>query len=296
MPDLLTAMAEIVEAELFNLPEVNVGKGNRAVSIGESFEIYCKDRLVGLKHGATLAEREVAYDRYLSYKGNSKNPPDAMYKGGNSGDAFEFKKRNKSHTESIQLNSSSPKARLSSSSHMITADCRECELPVKWTERDLIYVFGGISGAKSSALDWIWFVDASLMSAPNESYEDLFHSVRSKVAEVSSLSTSDTKELGRFNEVDLLRATSLRIRAMWILDGPGKFFERIPGVFKESPGRVLYGIMRKAKWERFAESSRKRVLDLKGTTGFSFSEVEAPDPGIAGKSLDAILIRFELPA
>jgi hypothetical protein len=292
MPDMLTAIADIIQGELFDLPKVIAEKGNRQTSKGELFEIYCKDRLVGLRRGASQTERAHDHDHYLVYPGSEGNPPDAMYWGGNSGDAFEFKQSQGGHTAAVQLNSSSPKAQLRHSSHMLTQRCRDCE---PWTERDLIYVFGGIP-AKKKEIKWIWFVDASLMAAQSKHYDDVYHSVRSKLSEVPKLNTSDTTELGRFNQVDPLGATSLRIRAMWFMDGPGKFFERIPGVLKASRGRVLYGIMRKAKWERFAESSRKRVLDLKGTTGFSFSEVEAPDPGIAGKSLDAILIRFELPA
>ena len=290
MPDLLTAIADIIQGELFDLPEVIVEKGNRQTSKGELFEIYCKDRLVGLKRGAKQTERTRDHRHYLVYPGSQGNPPDAMYPGGNSGDAFEFKQSQGRHTAAVQLNSSSPKAQLRHSSHMLTQECRDCE---PWTERDLIYVFGGIP-AKKKELKWIWFVDASLMAAQSQHYDDVYHSVRSKLSEVPKLNTSDTTELGRFNQVDPLGATSLRIRAMWFMDGPGKFFERIPGVSKVSRGRVLYGIMRKAKWESFDESSRKRVLGFNGTSGFSFSEVKVSDPGRAGESIDAIFIRFEL--
>ena len=288
LPDVLTAIADIIEYRNFDLPQEVEGE-NRIVQRGVAFETYCKDRLVGLPRDADSAARASSYKRYLIYQGLSSHPPDAMYRL--QGDAFEFKKRGGLPSYVMPLNSSFPKSVLSSSSSMLSKECRECE---PWNERALFYVNGGINKG-SKTIDWIWIADASLMAAPSHHYEKVAKAVRDGISKIPRVKFSATKELGRANNVDPLGVSSLRIRGMWSLDAPGKFFSSITGVSHSKEAPTLHAIMRESKWNAFEHSSRNRIVGLNGTTGFSFSKVAVTDPGADDESIEAILIRYQLP-
>lgn len=286
MPDILTAIADIIHHRTFVLPAD--APGHTAINAtGTTFERYFKDRLVGLEPGSDV-ERPIRYRQYLAYQGGANNPPDAMYQGGDSGDAFEFKKSQGSPGGDIPLNSSWPKDRLRCDSRMLTDECVKCE---PWTERDLFYICGGVP-KESTRISWIWVADARLMAADHTVYEGLREQIRLGISKIPGIRFAPTDELGKVNELDPTAATGLRIRGMWSLEKPGKFFSSVPGV-RQSTSPTLHAILRKDKWNSMNKVSRNRIAKFVGTAGFSMNEVKVRDPNIVGATIDAILIRYE---
>jgi hypothetical protein len=252
-----------------------------------AFERYFKDRLAGLQPGDDL-NREQSYKRHLVYQGAPNNPPDAMYAGGDGGDAFEFKKFEGGPIRDIPLNSSWPKDRLTNDSYGLTDDCRDCE---PWTTRDLFYVCGGVP-AGSTMLSWIWICDAKLMAAESEIYANLHRAIQSGIAAIPGVRFAPTVELGKVRELDPAKTTHLRIRGMWTIGTPGKIFRNLSGV-KESDSPTLHALLRTEKWNALPAASRARIESFDGTNGFSRTAVSAPDPNRQGGTIPAILIRYE---
>jgi hypothetical protein len=286
MPDVLTAIADIVSHQAFTLP--TSGPGHTSINqSGIAFETFCKDRLVGLEPGAD-DKREKLYKRYLIYQGANNNPPDAMYCGGDGGDAFEFKKRGGKPTGDIPLNSSWPKDRLTQRSYGITASCRECE---SWTERDLFYICGGVP-ANTTRIAWIWICDARLMAAEDKRYRAIYNTIRSGVRDIPDIQCADTKELGKVKKCDPAGYTRLRVRGMWAIDQPGKLFKDLPGV-RSSTRPTLHALIRLKKWNALSSHSRSRIDALAKKDGFLKSKVEVPDPNNPRATIPAVLIRYE---
>jgi hypothetical protein len=286
MPDILTAIADIVHHRAFMLPSAPPAH-TAANSSGTPFEMYFKDRLVGLVPGNDPVRVET-YRRYLIYQGGANNPPDAMFRGGDEGDAFEFKKFESGPFGDMPLNSSWPKDRLTTSSYGLASACRSCE---EWTERDFFYVCGGVP-SKTSCLAWIWICDARLMAARNDTYRSLHAAIQSGIASISDVEFAPTVELGKVRNCDRTGRTALRIRGMWSLKKPGEMFRDIQGV-KHTDAQNLHALIREEKWKRFPQPSIDRIEELRTTPGFTQTTVKVPDPNTPGAMIPAVLIRYE---
>jgi hypothetical protein len=286
MPDVLTAIADIIEYRVFTLPHAGAGHTN-VNGPGMSFEMYCKDRLVGLEPGDDV-NREQMYRQYLAYQGAANNPPDAMYRGGDDGDAFEFKKSEGSPLGDISLNSSWPKDRLTVGSHGILEDCRDCE---SWTERNLFYVCGGVPQG-TSRVAWIWICDARLMAAEAAVYERLREGIRQGIIGIPGVQFAETTELGKVKHVDPGASTSLRIRGMWSIAKPGKLFADLPGVC-HSRNANLHALIRRERWLSYPAASRNRLERMRGSGGTTIGEVTVPNPN-GGAPIPSMLVRFEI--
>ena len=286
MPNVLTAIADIINHKAFVLPTADSGH-TRVNTTGVAFETYCKDRLAGLEPGNDVA-RTALYETTFSYQGGANNPPDAMYRGGNMGDAFEFKKVGGNSVGNIPLNSSPPKDCLRIDSYGLEKESISCE---PWTRRDLFYICGGVP-KKATKLNWIWIADAYLMAAKQDLYHDLYAKLQHDISKIDWASFSPTKELGRVNTLDPRKVTHLRIRAMWNIQAPGKLFKDLPGV-RSCDAPVLHAILTKAKWESMPSDSRAQVEALKSTPGFSLTNVLVPSPNIPQDKIQSILIRYE---
>lgn len=185
--------------------------------MGDALEEYIKDMFTGTINETDNNKRNLAFSNGFSYLGNQNSPPDFIIKGG---DAIEVKKI-ENRNSGIALNSSYPKAKLFSSSPMITSACRECEA---WDEKDIIYAIGMIRSNKLSSLCMVYGID---YAASAEIYERIKEAVSNGITSINDVEFSKTKELGRVNKVDPLGITYLRIRGMWGIEHPMKVFSYI---------------------------------------------------------------------
>jgi hypothetical protein len=212
--NILNAIINVIENPANELREFYQSK-NRANNMGETLEEYIKDVFANTIAEQDESKRLEKLEKNFSYLGNQNNPPDIIIRGG---DAIEVKKI-QSKNAGLALNSSYPKAKLFSSSTMITDKCRTCE---DWTEKDIIYAVGVVNEKKLLSLCFVYGVD---YAASSNIYERIKDVISSGINNISDVEFADTKELGRVNRVDPLGITYLRIRGMWHIQNPMKTFE-----------------------------------------------------------------------
>ena len=217
---------------------------NRMNSRGESLEYFVKDAFCNSFNLRGQVRKHKEYAKYLSYVGNSNNPPDFMVR---SGDACEVKKI-KSSDRSLHLNSSYPKDKLYCDNPLINNDCRKCE---DWKVKDLIYVVGVVNDSLESLL----FVYGNCYVADKKIYETVREKVISGVKS-ANVELSETSELGRVNKVDPLGITTLRVRGMWQIESPFKVFREV-GIKKR-----ITAIMERKKYSSFPAQDRKALEQL----------------------------------
>lgn len=269
---------------------------NRAQAQGAHLEDIVKDILCGVAPDDAQG-RETVLIKFLAFQGAANNPPDAMFRGGNSGDAFEVKKSEKKSSGSLDLNSSHPYSHLTSDLSRIAREARECEV---WNKRDIHYVMGNVLTSQTTN-NWIWIVQGNIFAADLQSYRDFESDIKSHIEEAiiaNALEPGLTNELGRINGVDLRENTDLRIRPMWGITSPMRLFKDLPGIVEsDSDGLVVHCLIRKSKWEsllinkpaEFQEFWSKSQLPV-----MSISDVTVPDPDDLKKVLEVKLIRIVL--
>lgn len=290
MADLLLGLSHLILNSNFQL-SANTN-ATQQIQTGELFETYCKDWLALLPPGS-IQDRQSAYESKFIYQGNPNNPPDVMYKGGNNGDAFEFKKSEKPPAN-IPLNSSYPKNKLHAINKSINSLCRNCE---PWECRTLYYVIGVIP-KKSQRVKSLWIVDGQVMAANHEYYEDIFNGVKSSInlyVQKHGIETIESVELARLKNFDPLKRTVMRSRSMWELEAPHISFANIRGV-QEEPNQttsVLHAIITEEKWNSYDMASQKALLNLEGLHGLSiFHDVEVPNPNSIEDKIKVKILRF----
>ena len=248
--NLLDALVDLALGKHFN-DVIDSDALNSKQEQGRSFEDYCKDLLAGVTDSA---DRERLLAEQFSYLGSPNNPPDAMFRGGNRGDAFEFKKSGSPRKEN-QLNSSYPTSRLVVSNPRLTAAAKNCE---PWQSRDFFYFFGDRPDLTVVG-NWLWIVQGNLLAEDVMTLSTLEEKIRSAIAGVireTGYEPADTKELGRINSVDSIGSASLRIRPMWLLKGPETIFGHLSGADPEPESRfVVHALMTRDKWQDLAATS-----------------------------------------
>ena len=280
--NLIIAIGNLIKNPVTKLISPIVGN-NRANNMGDALEFYIKDLFCNSMDENNIARKNEIYSEYFSYCGNKNNPPDIIIK---QGDAIEVKKIENLRSQ-IALNSSYPKDKLYSDSPMITESCRACE-GVAWQEKDLVYVIGVSEENKLKAL---WFVYGDCYAADKETYERTKNKISDGLGELNDIEFSDTKELGRINEVDPLGITYLRIRGMWVIENPIHVFDYIATI--DSHAEFSFkAIMLKEKYLSFPENDRKNLEDLVSST-FFISDVKIKSPNNTAKLLDAKLLSFK---
>lgn len=292
MSDVLLGLAHLIRYANFQLPSTRGISGSSSVPTGKPFEVYCKDWL-SLTPPGNNAVRIQNYTQFFSYFGSANNPPDVMYKGGNSGDAFEFKK-SESPSAALSLNSSFPKNELTSTSPGLLASCINCE---SWSKRTFYYVVGNIA-SKTDRVMSLWVVDGKLMADTHQRYSTIFNGMKQSVTNFinqNSLRFIPSVEFGRVRKIDNLDKSVLRVRPMWELESPQKTFENLPGVNKDRTKSVLHALILDSRWSLYPLASRQAILNLSGTTGFSLTNFQGvPDPSNANNTLSGMLIRYEV--
>jgi hypothetical protein len=292
MSDLLLGLAHLIQHRYFQLSAVSGGA--QQIPVGQQFETYCKDWLSLLPPGR-LQNRSLNYSAAFCHEGSANNPPDAMYRGGNLGDAFEFKKFQRLPT-AIPLNSSYPKDKLQINSPSITQTCITCEA---WNTRTLYYVIGAIPPS-SQRVKSLWVADGELLAASHTFYENLFNSIKQNLStyatSIGALSTNSV-ELARLKNIDPLHYTTMRGRAMWELMSPNEAFKALHDVkeaLTNSPISTVHALVTEDKWASYPITSQNALTALNGTPGFLLKHnIQLPNPNTPSSTIPTVLIRFE---
>ncbi len=197
------------------------------------------------------------------------------------GDAIEVKKTS-GYGGTIQLNSSLPKAKLYSDDSRIQRACVDAE---DWDEKDFIYSIGSVIEKK---LKLLFFIYGDCYCANREIYLNFQKTVEDAVDSIEGNEPSN--ELGRFNGIDPLGISDLRIRGMWIIKHPLKVFREHISFNTNEQEFSLICIMKKSKFESFNENDRNIILNDKE---ISYKEIKIADPNNPIKFIDAVLIRYD---
>lgn len=246
-------------------------------SKGKPFEIFAKNMFAGCL-GALASNVDDAWKRTFSWLGSLNAPPDFMIWGG---DAVEVKQQ--SGVGQIALNSSPPKRTLKVDDPRIEKDCRVCE---QWTEKDFLYFLGKVNDEYVEAL---WIIDGSCISDLPQRYDVLFGNLAITVADLGG---EKTNELGRFNKVDALKSTSLRIRAMWSLEHPANTFKDF--LVPPRPGHfVLNTLVSAKKWDLYPADQLQALADQSGL-GVSVRRILIPDASSVGETTEAVHVSWSI--
>lgn len=250
----------------------------RANSMGEALEEFVKDAFTD-SFSLSDEEKLYQYNKHFSWLGSQNNPPDIIIRGG---DAIEVKKIINPKS-SLALNSSYPKSTLKNSSPMITNECRRCEV---WEEKDLIYTIGHTDKKDIKSL---WFVYGSIYAAKQDTYERFKTLISEGINTIPDVKFSETKELGRVNQVDPLGITNLRIRGMWQIENPRKVFSYLINPPTNTKFELI-AIIPKVKFDSFGISINS-LLDLK-LKELSIIDKKVKDPNNPAKLIDVVLITY----
>ena len=296
--DLSDALKDLVDNgyDWTSYKTLALGGSNRVQAQGAHLEDIVKDILCGIAaddaHG-----REKLLDEYLAFQGAANNPPDAMYRGGNNGDAFEVKKSENKSSTSLDLNSSHPYSHLTKDLSRIAQRARDCEV---WERRDIFYIVGNVVTHQRKN-NWIWMVQGNTFAADLQTYRDFEADIKSSIEKAikeNNLTPGVTNELGRINGVDLHEITDLRIRPMWGITSPMSLFKELTGVAESSvDGLVIHCLVRKTKWEKYLQNKPEEFKQFWGKSHspiMSIIDAKVPDPDDLENMLDVKLIRIVL--
>lgn len=271
MPNnIIDSILNVLQVENFNLRETLI-RTNRANSMGDALEKFTLDLFSGNLMIEDEDEKLRNIDRVFSYVGNDSNPPDAMIRNG---DAIEIKKIETRGTR-LQLNSSSPHRYLLSTDDKLTQRARDAE---EWTQKDMIYVVGVI---KDNRLIELAIIDSNTYVA-STCYGELFTNVKNALTEaientnIEDIEWAETAELGRVNNVDANRITSLRIRPMWLLDNPFKVFSDVYSQQEDATFNLI-SIISLEKWETL-DNQHELLTAVQANENLELTEIELTDP------------------
>lgn len=277
--DLLDRICELVE-------RVRLGGGlgtslnhlrrpgvNRA---GEGLELWFKHFLAGtIGHADEENIREI-WDQQFSFHGGTNNPPDVIIRNSIAAEV----KKTESASGTLQLNSSWPIRTLLREDAHITQECREAET---WTEKPFLFVVGRVNPTTKSLMA-LWIVDGRCLADDEEIYSSLMAEAR---ASMLTLGGDSTREIGKFNSVDSLQRTALRVRPMFALDHPAKIFEKIFQP-QETEQFILNVLIPTSSYLEFSEIQRKKLSEL--DRDLLVRDFEIQDPTDITRLMNATLI------
>ncbi len=187
----------------------------------------------------------------------------------------------------IQLNSSFPEQKLHSTNPLITEECKNCENG-EYFEKDMMYSVGVI---QKKTLKSLFFVYGDCFAEPSEFYQNKKDLITKLMKDPSlDMEFSPTNELGRFNAVDPLGVTNLRVRGMWLLKNPLVIFEDIVNFKPNEQECSIMALMRKTKFESFPNGDKNSILNDKDII---YKEVKINDPSKPSELMDAVLLRYD---
>ena len=278
--NLIDAIITLLKTNNFDLISAQNGN-NRMNSRGDALELYVKNLFTDTFNYSEV-ERLKKWSEVFSWSGNSSNPPDFMLR---TGDAVEVKKI-ESPDVALALNSSYPKHTLKSSSSLISTACREAEI---WSEKDIIYTIGVVSGNRLKHLCMIYGRD---YCASDECYNRIRQKIKDGIETIPDVKFSQTRELGRVNCVDPLGITYLRIRGMWHIENPWRVFSYVYNRNFQAEFNFM-AVVRLEKWLTF--DNREDLLRLQSDyPSLKIADVKIKNPDNPAKLNDAKLIAYEI--
>jgi hypothetical protein len=283
-----TAPVSSIPMAICELVKVASMGGGRGISLtsqprgslgaqGKPFENFAKNMFAGCL-GALSSHVDAAWERTFSWRGSANHPPDFMIR---SGDAVEVKIHG--GIGQIQLNSSPPKRTLKVTDTRIQEGCRTCE---NWTEKDFLYFIGK---ANDEYVEALWLIDGRCIADNANTYDLIFDKL---ALTVSDLGGEPGNEIGRLNDVDPLKATSLRIRAMWLLEHPARVFQSV-FVPADQGSFVLNVLVSAEKWDAYSKEQVDAVMEL-SHKGLNIRRTDIPDSGKIGLRQEAVHISWKI--
>lgn len=242
-------------------------------------EEYVKD-LYADTFDMNETDRLEVFNNVFSYLGNNSNPPDLMILGG---DAIEVKKIESSNA-ALALNSSYPKQKLFANSPMINTACRNAE---QWSEKDITYIVGVVSGNSLKHLCFVYGLD---YSACDEVYSKIKNTIKTGVEGISGVEFSDTKELGKVKKVDPLGITYLRVRGMWGIDNPWSVFNYAYSRDENKEFNFMC-IINEEKWNKLSNTNELMELSTVDN-GLYIKDIRIKNPDNPAQLRNAKLIKF----
>lgn len=250
MANIINAIINMINNPVEKITSTYLGK-NKINNVGDALEEYVKD-LFADSFDLSDYDRNIKISQTFSYLGNSSNPPDGMLFDG---DAYEVKKISSPNSQ-LALNSSKPKQKLSVDCPLINNACKDAEGGT-WREKDFIYIVGNIDSQNN--IRHLCMVYGDDYCANDETYNKIARSIKQSVDNTIGFESQSTKELGRFNRVDPLGISYLRVRGMWGIENPWQVFKYI---FERNANTEFdfMGIINEDKW--LALENTKELMDL----------------------------------
>lgn len=271
--NVLIAFNNLLKSPIAEVANGNT-ENNRINSMGDGLESYVKDLFCDCI-GKTESVRQEEYAKVFSYTGNSKNPPDAMIRGG---DAIEVKKTERNID--ISFNSSYPKTELLASDQQISKECRASET---WTVKDMLYVVGMVN---NNELKELWFFYGDTYAANASVYkEKLLHYKNLLGGEC------ETKELARIKKIDPLDDTVMRVRAMFTSKHPSRKFNYLSKKDK-TKSLLVRLLLTDKKYNSLPQADRERIESTK-MDGFLIQDVKVCSPDNPEVMLSCKFITYE---
>lgn len=281
MPNVLSAIKAIVKnIQNFSIVANEDGVQNRSNQMGDALEDFVKNAFANCL--GVVDRRVVNRNRSntFSYLGNSKNPPDAMLW---EGDAIEIKKIATLGTSQLQLNSSYPKNKLFSNNPKI---CRACKDSEEWSEKDMLYVIGQVSGTE---LQNIFFIYGDLYCDTHEVYENVENVIKEGLESLEGVELAETSELGRVNKVDHLEISDLRVRGMWLIKSPFQQFAYLTEDITDYTFKLV-ALISEDKYNSF--DNIEEFENFCNNNGVEITDEEIPNPQNPANQIDAKLIVY----
>ena len=281
MGNILTAISAIISNSLdISKSSKSNGVQNRVNQMGEDFEQYIKNAFANC---LGKDERTVKHERNktFSYLGNIKNPPDAMLRGG---DAIEIKKIKTLGTSQLQLNSSYPKNKIKITNKRICKKCRNSEA---WDIKDMLYVIGVVA---NKTLSNIIFIYGDVYCDDNVVYEKVENIITESINSIDNVEQGDTNELGRINKVDHLGISDLRVRSMWLIESPFKYFKYLYDDAQDGHSFSLMAIIPETKYNSF--ENRDEFEEICKYNGVQITDEKLENPQNPAELINCKVIKY----
>lgn len=216
----LVALKNILDRNSCRLTPIYRSNGS-VNAAGDSLEFFIKDMFcTGASAYQFEEEKNIIYNQFLSWKGNSTNFPDFIIKNG---PGVEPKKMNGIGAPNLALNSSFPKAYIHPESQNLPPLGSIIE-ENEWQEKNIIYAVGNLN-RNDEKLNRLWLAYGNTFIANENVYTDLTNNLKNTIEQLPSSEFAESKELGRILKLDPLKITNLRLRGMWELTNPEVVFQ-----------------------------------------------------------------------